>query len=315
MTRHKKLMLCLVICLLAVPLAGCSGSGETTFREGKATEALRVSVPGETVQCMRDEQGRLQDDVLVGPADGSVALSIPTGTSLLDDDGSPLSALEIVSTEAPSEPVGARLVSEVYSCAPAGAQISPYASLTVTYRAEDVAGVEASQVYPAAFRNGGWERLDYKEVEPASNRLTMHIRGGGMVAVLMPDRSGPQEEMDRSKDEPDGPARVKLVYFHRKNRCHSCIYAEEGARYVVNEYFGDELAEGRLTFEVCNVDDNPELAEKYQAFSSSLYVNTIDEDGTEHIEQVEDIWVHIGDDQAFVKAVRQPVEAALYGES
>jgi hypothetical protein len=127
--------------------------------------------------------------------------------------------------------------------------------------------------------------------------------------------SGPQEEVDTSEPGPAGAAQVKLVYFHRKNRCYSCIYVEEGARYVVNEYFADELANGTLAFDVYTVEDNPELAEQYRAFSSSLYVNRIDEDGTEHIEEVEDIWLHIGDDQAFVEAVRRAVEAALYGES
>jgi len=52
-------------------------------------------------------------------------------------------------------------------------------------------------------------------------------------------------------DTSSGPAdRVEVVYFHRAQRCYSCIHAEEGIRYTVETYFADELASGKVTFEV-----------------------------------------------------------------
>jgi len=90
-----------------------------------------------------------------------------------------------------------------------------------------------------------------------------------------------------------GPAdRVEVVYFHRTQQCYTCRYAEEGTRYTVETYFGDELASGKLTFQSIDVQDskNAAIVEKYGAYTSSLFINTV-KDGTDHIEQVTDIWL------------------------
>ncbi len=114
-----------------------------------------------------------------------------------------------------------------------------------------------------------------------------------------------------------GPAdRVDVVYFHRTQRCSTCIYAEEGTRYAVETYFADELASGKVTFQSINVQDeaNADIVEKYNNASYlTLCINTV-RDGTDHIEVVTDIWFVIGDDEAFVEIVKSEVEKSLSGE-
>lgn len=113
-----------------------------------------------------------------------------------------------------------------------------------------------------------------------------------------------------------GPAdRVEVVYFHRAQRCYSCYYAEDGIRYTVETYFADELASGKVTFKVINVADeeNAAIVNKYEAYTSSLFINTI-RNGTDHIEEVTDIWLLIGNDEAFVEALRNKIEKSLEGE-
>lgn len=107
--------------------------------------------------------------------------------------------------------------------------------------------------------------------------------------------------------------RVEVVYFHRTQRCGGCIYAEEGIRHTIKTYFTDELTSGKLTFEVVNVQDgeNAAIVEKYGAFTSSLFVNTI-RDGTEHIDDVtDDIWLLLGNDEEFVEEVKSKIEISL----
>ena len=114
-----------------------------------------------------------------------------------------------------------------------------------------------------------------------------------------------------------GPAdRVEVVYFHRTQQCYSCRYAEEETRYTVETYFGDELANGKVTFQSIDVQDeaNTEIINKYGAYTSSLFINTI-EDSSDHIEQVTDIWLVIGDEDAFVEAVKSEIEKSLKGET
>ena len=110
--------------------------------------------------------------------------------------------------------------------------------------------------------------------------------------------------------------RVDVVYFHRTVRCHSCQYAEAGTNYTVETYFADEMASGKLTFQSVDVQDtkNAVIIEKYDAYTSSLFINTI-KDGTDHIEQVTDIWLVIGDDEAFVELVKNKIEQSLNGEA
>ena len=114
-----------------------------------------------------------------------------------------------------------------------------------------------------------------------------------------------------------GPAdKVEVVYFHRTQQCYSCRYAEEVTRYTVETYFNDELASGKLTFQSIDVQDseNAAIVEKYGAYGSQLFINTV-KDGTDHIEQVTDIWLVIGDDEAFVEVVKSEVEKSLSGET
>jgi hypothetical protein len=110
--------------------------------------------------------------------------------------------------------------------------------------------------------------------------------------------------------------RVDVVYFHRTQQCYSCRYAEEGTNYTVKTYFADELASGKLTFQSLDVQDsqNAAIVQKYGAYGSQLFINIV-RDGTDHIEQVTDIWLVIGKDEAFVEVVKNRIERSLNGET
>ena len=114
-----------------------------------------------------------------------------------------------------------------------------------------------------------------------------------------------------------GPAdRVDVVYFHRTQRCYSCRYMEAAANYTVQTYFKDELASGKLTFQVFNVEDeaNADIVAKYQSSYLSLYINTM-KDGTDHIELVTDLYPLIGNDEAFIETLKSNIEKSLTGEA
>ncbi len=105
---------------------------------------------------------------------------------------------------------------------------------------------------------------------------------------------------------------VEVVYFHRTQRCRTCVYLEACVTYTVETYFQDELASGDLVFRVLNVNDEANAAsvEKYGAYGSSLYVNTV-VNGADHIEHVTDIWFVVGDDEACSALVKTEIEEHL----
>ena len=120
---------------------------------------------------------------------------------------------------------------------------------------------------------------------------------------------------DGSDTSPTPADKVEVVYFHRAQRCTGCIYAEDTTRYTLETYFPDELASGKITFATFNVaaEENAAIVEKYGAYSSSLFINIII-DGTNHIEEIKEIWFVLGDDEAFVEVVRSKIEQSLSGE-
>ena len=116
-------------------------------------------------------------------------------------------------------------------------------------------------------------------------------------------------------EEPSSPAeRVKVVYFHRSQRCSGCLYAETATRFTIETYFEDELASGKLEFRVVNLHDeaNTAIVKKYGAFTSSLFINAV-RSGTDHIEEVQDIWLLLGKDEEFVSLVKSKIEKSLKG--
>jgi len=118
-------------------------------------------------------------------------------------------------------------------------------------------------------------------------------------------------------DGSSSPAdKVEVVYFHRTQRCVKCLHAEEWTRYTVETYFKDELASGRVTLQVLDVEDkaNAVIVKKYGAFGSSLFINTI-RNNVDHIEEVTDIWTIVSNDKVFIEVVKEKIEKSLKGEA
>ena len=137
-----------------------------------------------------------------------------------------------------------------------------------------------------------------------------------LVLAYGPSPTTPPTSNNSTGNSTSPADRVDIVYFHRTARCYSCQYAEAGTNYTVETYFADEMASGKLTFQSVDVQDeaNADIIEKYGAYGSQLFINTI-KDGTDHIEQVTDIWVVLGDNEAFVEVVKSKIEESLTGEA
>ena len=137
---------------------------------------------------------------------------------------------------------------------------------------------------------------------------------GSPALEAPPDSDTPPDSND-SDTLPTPADKVEVVYFYRPQRCHGCVYAEDTTRYTLETYFADELASGKITFATFNLgaEENAAIVEKYGAYTSSLFINTII-DGTEHIEEVTEIWFVLDDDEAFIEVVKSKIEQSLSGE-
>ena len=138
----------------------------------------------------------------------------------------------------------------------------------------------------------------------------------GLAAWLIVAYGTPSGTPPPSSNSTGAADRVDVVYFHRTQRCYSCRYMEDAARYTVETYFADELASGKVTFQVFNVEEqaNAAIVEKYQSSYLSLYINTV-KDGADHIELVTDVYPLIGKDEAFAETLKSKIEKSLSGDA
>ena len=109
---------------------------------------------------------------------------------------------------------------------------------------------------------------------------------------------------------------MDVIYFHRPQRCVTCLCFEERIRSVMGTHFREELESGTLTLQVLDLGDrkNEALAEKYVVVGSQLFIVAV-RDGAESVRDVQEIWSWdcLGDREGFDEAIRSCVARTLKG--
>jgi hypothetical protein len=92
------------------------------------------------------------------------------------------------------------------------------------------------------------------------------------------DNTG-KEQTDNQQINHNQPAdntnlKLQVYYFHTTRRCPTCNGIQEKVESVLNTAFSKEMKEGFIRYAALNVDEknNKTLAEKYEAYGSSLHV-------------------------------------------
>jgi hypothetical protein len=99
---------------------------------------------------------------------------------------------------------------------------------------------------------------------------------------------------------PETVEKIQVFSFHSTQRCSTCIAIGKLAGETINERFQDELKSGKIEFREINIDlpENKELAKKFRASGSSLFINTIT-DNEDYIAQDTRVWRLTSDPVAF----------------
>ncbi len=107
--------------------------------------------------------------------------------------------------------------------------------------------------------------------------------------------------------------KIEVIDFHSTHRCMTCNAIEANTKYTLNTYFTNELKSGKITFQSVNVDEdeNYEMAEKYEASGTSLFLNVVI-NGKETIINLTYFAFSKGrDKEAFSKALKTKLEEQL----
>ncbi len=94
--------------------------------------------------------------------------------------------------------------------------------------------------------------------------------------------------------------KVEVFLFHRTQRCVTCITIGKLCGQTIEERFASEVLNGKVMFREVNIDEpqNKELAEKFKAGGSALFINAVRE-GSDNIQEDIEVWRLTNDPQAF----------------
>lgn len=106
--------------------------------------------------------------------------------------------------------------------------------------------------------------------------------------------------------------KLEVYYFHRTSRCYSCKTIGRYVRETMEQKYGKQIKGGTIDFRELNVElpENMEIARKYQASGSALYINKI-MDGKDNIEQDADVWRLLGNEAQFKSHLENKINSYL----
>jgi len=136
----------------------------------------------------------------------------------------------------------------------------------------------------------------------------------GCTGSYSDNESQVKNETPKAVASPD-ITKVELYHFHGKQQCYSCVTLGDMAENVVNTYYPDEIASGKLVFGHINAEDpqNRGLAEKYQVVSSSLMIGIYTKDSFTK-QNLMGAWYKIGDENEYTSYLTGILDPFLKGD-
>jgi hypothetical protein len=103
-------------------------------------------------------------------------------------------------------------------------------------------------------------------------------------------KSPSKNEVNVSDSKPKAD-KVQVFLFHTTQRCATCVAIGKFSVETVYEYFQPELRDGKIEAKEVNIDlpENKELAKKFQASGSALFINAI-YNGQDNISEDTKVW-------------------------
>ena len=188
--KYLSLWLAVSACLL--PMVSCTASPTTPSPPGGgelATYQMEIDLLGAQHTLFLDSEGRLMARANLSSIDGAISLSMDAGTTILDEDGKPLSFLQTkVDAGSLTLPENAYIIGATYDFRPRGVSFNPPLKLTLSYDPEELPEeVRERDLYIAPYdEDSGWGNFYYRRVDTESHRVTTQVSDLAKYAVLAP---------------------------------------------------------------------------------------------------------------------------------
>ena len=112
-----------------------------------------------------------------------------------------------------------------------------------------------------------------------------------------------------------GSAAVQAYYFHGSRRCKTCLKIESLATKAIAEGFADALAEGQISWQVVDFEEegNEHFVDDFGLYTQSVVLVKPNVGDTASWNNLEKVWDLVHDDQAFIEYVQTEVNTFLGG--
>ena len=110
----------------------------------------------------------------------------------------------------------------------------------------------------------------------------------------------------------DVPAeRVVAMYFHRTQRCPTCLRMGSYTEEAVKEKFAGQVKDGKVEFHFIDFQDkkNDALTKGYKISGPALVVAKVEGNKVKEYKNLKDIWTKNTDKPAFLKYVQENITA------
>lgn len=107
--------------------------------------------------------------------------------------------------------------------------------------------------------------------------------------------------------------KIEVIDFYSTHRCVTCLKIEDNTKQLLESSFKKEMDNGVITFLTLNVDEkaNYEMAERYEAASTALFLNVVKDGKEKHIDLTEFAFMKAFDEEEFANELKAKIGAQL----
>jgi len=106
--------------------------------------------------------------------------------------------------------------------------------------------------------------------------------------------------------------KLQVYYFHRTQRCYSCLTIGKYIKETIEDNFTDEIQNRTIDFQEINVElsENKEVAKKFEASGSALFINAVI-NNQDNISQDTNVWRLVADENQFKSYLKNKLDSLL----
>lgn len=133
-----------------------------------------------------------------------------------------------------------------------------------------------------------------------------------LVSLILTSCNG-QTTKKENQSQDKSISKIEVFDFHSTHRCMTCNAIEANTNFTLNTYFAKELKDGKITFQVINVDkkENEKIAEKFEASGTSLFLNVIKNGKETKIDLTDFAFMNGNDKDKFSKELKTKIDTEL----